>query len=104
MTLETAADHPALRELVEEHYREWERVIGARMVAGGIAPATAAALARLLLAAIEGALILARAYRDTSPITDVAQTLLASVAPTPSSRMPTTGARGARPGGGRRSR
>jgi TetR/AcrR family transcriptional repressor of lmrAB and yxaGH operons len=75
VTLETAAEHEALRALSAEHFRAWEALIEARLCAGGVARTQAAPLATLVLSSIEGALILARAYRDTTPLRRVAATL-----------------------------
>jgi TetR/AcrR family transcriptional repressor of lmrAB and yxaGH operons len=75
VTLETAAEHEALRALSAEHYRGWEALIEARLCAGGVAAARAAPLATLVLSSVEGALILARAYHDTTPLRRVAASL-----------------------------
>ena len=83
VTLETAAEHEALRALSAEHFRGWEALIEARLRAGGVAAAQAAPLATLVLSSIEGALILARAYHDTTPLRRVAASLGQAYAPDP---------------------
>ncbi|WP_428263952.1 TetR/AcrR family transcriptional regulator [Haliangium sp.] len=77
-TLEAAADNDAVQEVSERHYRDWEQAIAARLRAHGVGETGAAEFARFCLAAIEGALLLARAYRDVSPLRDTARMLALS--------------------------
>jgi AcrR family transcriptional regulator len=53
----------------------WRGVIATALTRDGVAPARARRLATLVLAAFEGAIILARAQRDTSPLDEVEQEL-----------------------------
>lgn len=52
-------------------FARWTGLIGARLVADGIAPDRAGELATLVIAALEGALVLARAARDVGPLDGV---------------------------------
>lgn len=72
VTLETAAQNEALRAVSAEHFRGWEALIAGRLVAGGVDPARAGPLATLVLSGVEGAMLLARAYRDVAPLERVA--------------------------------
>jgi len=88
VTLETAADHEALRALSAEHFHGLEDMIAARLTAGGLAAGKAATLATLVLSSLEGALILARAYHDTAPLHRVAAALGQAVAAAPVAAAP----------------
>jgi TetR/AcrR family transcriptional repressor of lmrAB and yxaGH operons len=79
VTLEVAAENPGVREVAEHGYKSWEALIAARLGAGGIAAARAESLATLVLSSVEGALILSRAYADTTPLRRVAAQLAALV-------------------------
>lgn len=70
------AGHPDERTAAAvEHaataFRRWTDLIGARLVADGSPPDRAGALATLVIAALEGALVLARATRDVAPLDGV---------------------------------
>jgi TetR/AcrR family transcriptional repressor of lmrAB and yxaGH operons len=88
VTLETAAQNETLRATVAEHYRSWETFIAARAVAAGVPAAQSERLATFLLSSIEGALILARAYHDTTPLERVAALLKRSFKPKAKKRAP----------------
>lgn len=75
VTLETAADNPALRGVAAEQYRGWEALISERLCAEGMPAERADAVATLVLSSIEGALLLSRAYHDTAPLERVAALL-----------------------------
>jgi TetR/AcrR family transcriptional repressor of lmrAB and yxaGH operons len=75
VTLETAAENEALREVAAEHYRGWEELISERLRAEGMPAERAGAAATLVLSSIEGALLLSRAYHDTTPLRRVAALL-----------------------------
>jgi TetR/AcrR family transcriptional repressor of lmrAB and yxaGH operons len=75
VTLETAADNPVLRAVAAEQYRGWETLISERLRAEGLAAEQADAAATLVLSSIEGALLLSRAYHDTTPLKRVAALL-----------------------------
>ncbi|MBJ8338173.1 TetR/AcrR family transcriptional regulator [Antrihabitans sp. NCIMB 15449] len=75
VTLETAHTSPALAQVCGAALTSWREIIAESLVRHGLAPADAVPLATLILAAIEGALLLARATRDVTPLHDVAQQL-----------------------------
>lgn len=57
--------------VAHEAFTRWTSAIAARLVAEGRTPERARALATAALAAVEGAILLARAHRSTQPIDDV---------------------------------
>jgi AcrR family transcriptional regulator len=69
------ADQP-LHTVVAAAFADWRRVLAHAFEHDGATPSAARRLAALVIAAVEGALMLARAERDTRPIDDVAQELL----------------------------
>lgn len=75
VTLEAAGASEAIRAACQTTYQEWHRVIRDRLTDAGVTQARAGALATLVLAAVEGALILSRARRDTEPLHSVAAEL-----------------------------
>lgn len=81
VALETAANHPALQAVVADRYGALERIIAERLAAAG-AP-DPGALALLVLGALEGALLLARAHRDASVVRLVARQLAGLLARAP---------------------
>ncbi len=58
-----------------ELFRSWCDLLAAQLEAAGIPAPQRAPMATLILSAIEGALLLARAYRDPEPLYQVAVTL-----------------------------
>ncbi len=58
-----------------EAFDRWRALIAGRLVDDGIPRRTAADLAALVVSALEGALVLARASRDTAPLDAVARQL-----------------------------
>jgi TetR/AcrR family transcriptional repressor of lmrAB and yxaGH operons len=70
--LETAPQSPAITAAGRRAIDGWIEVIGGALAAGGVAPREATRRAQLVVAAMEGALILARIRRSTRPILDVA--------------------------------
>lgn len=76
--LETAADEPALAAAGEVALASWHARIAERFRADGLPDAEAAARAEIVVAAVEGALLLARVQRSAAPIRRVLGTLAAS--------------------------
>ncbi len=68
VALEAAAQSEVLQTTCGASYRAWEQVIAASLRKHGVATREARGLASLILSAIEGALLLSRAYRDTKPL------------------------------------
>lgn len=66
---------PEVADLVRRILQRWHEGLAGVLVADGFAPARADRLATLVVAAIEGAIILARASGDAAPLDDVAAEL-----------------------------
>jgi TetR/AcrR family transcriptional repressor of lmrAB and yxaGH operons len=77
ITLEAATMSEAVRETAESVFSSWLAVLQKRLLATGLNAADAERRALFVLAAIEGALILARARRDTGPLMVVREELVA---------------------------
>lgn len=75
-----AAEEPALLARAAEVFRAWRSELGALLETGGVPAAQAPGLAAMLIAASEGAVILARAERSFEPFDLVAAGMLAQVA------------------------
>jgi TetR/AcrR family transcriptional repressor of lmrAB and yxaGH operons len=71
---------PELQEICRQAFEEWIGLFRGRFESAGIPPARAASLALLVEAAMEGLLLIARAWRDTGALRDVAAELAALVA------------------------
>ncbi len=71
--LETAPDSPALTAAGKAALEGWMEVIAGVFARAGHKPADAQRQARSLIGAVQGALILARIWRDAEPIRDVAR-------------------------------
>jgi AcrR family transcriptional regulator len=52
-------------------FERWQQVLAQRLVADGVSAPRARELAVLVIASIEGALVMARAHRDAEPLDDV---------------------------------
>jgi TetR/AcrR family transcriptional repressor of lmrAB and yxaGH operons len=79
VTLETASRSPAVQNAAAAVFDSWIESLDQRLLAGGLDAGTARRRAVLVLAAIEGALILARARRDLEPLAAVREELVALV-------------------------
>jgi TetR/AcrR family transcriptional repressor of lmrAB and yxaGH operons len=80
VTLEAAAGSEPVRLTAERVFSSWLSELESALVAEGAEPEAARRRAMLVLAAAEGGLLLARAQRDTAPLTavrDELQNLLA---------------------------
>jgi TetR/AcrR family transcriptional repressor of lmrAB and yxaGH operons len=71
--LETAPQSPTITTAGQRAIDGWIDVIGGVLARGGMERRAARSRAQLIIAAMEGALILARIRRSTRPILDVAQ-------------------------------
>jgi TetR/AcrR family transcriptional repressor of lmrAB and yxaGH operons len=80
-TLEVAATNPTVQRVVSAHYRALEDIIAERVIAAGVPADRARPAALLLLSALEGALVLARAHRDGDIIRQIAAQLASLVPP-----------------------
>jgi AcrR family transcriptional regulator len=77
VALEVSSTHPRLREACAEVFSGWIAGGTERFAAAGLPEATARELAIAMIAALEGAFVLARALRSTEPL-DVAGELIAA--------------------------
>jgi TetR/AcrR family transcriptional repressor of lmrAB and yxaGH operons len=77
VALEGASESEAVRAAAARAFDAWLAALGARFLLAGLDEDTAARRALLVLSAIEGALILARARRDLAPLQAVREELLA---------------------------
>ncbi|MCE7008990.1 TetR/AcrR family transcriptional regulator [Kibdelosporangium philippinense] len=73
VALDAASESEQIRQACDSAYVSWERVIAGRLEQQGIADAEA--LATTVLAAIEGALLLARTRKDLAPLRHVGEHL-----------------------------
>ncbi|GAA1705858.1 TetR/AcrR family transcriptional regulator [Fodinicola feengrottensis] len=73
------ADSPTVRSACDSGYAGWLASITDHLTQAGLAEATAAELAVLVLSGLEGALLLARTRQDTAPLVQVANRLAAVV-------------------------
>ena len=80
MILDGSAGLAELEQLCRQTFERWIEMLRKSFAAAGIPTRRSASLALLVVAAIEGALLIARAYRDCAPITDMAAELEATVA------------------------
>jgi len=77
VTLEAASSSAAVRAAAADAFDAWLAALAARLVRAGLDEQAATRRATLVLAAIEGALILARARRTLEPLHAVREELLA---------------------------
>lgn len=75
VALDAAADSEPIREACATAYVSWRDLIVEFLVRQGIAAERAPGLATTVLAAVEGALLLARTQRDVAPLRQVAADL-----------------------------
>ncbi len=75
VALEVANDDPDLRAATRRAYERWAAPLAERLRADGHPAPAAASLARGAVAALEGALVMCRAFGDAGPLRDVAATL-----------------------------
>jgi TetR/AcrR family transcriptional regulator, lmrAB and yxaGH operons repressor len=73
--LETSAQSDTLGAATRNIFRNWEREIACGLQRFGIAAEDAEGMATILLSQLEGALLLARTYRDTTPLRRAEQAL-----------------------------
>ncbi len=66
---------PGARQAAADAFKSWEGQIADALTPHGIPPTRARALATLMIASIEGAVVLARAERSTAPLKRVATEL-----------------------------
>jgi len=79
VALEASASSEPVRQACADHFATWRRVLGERLRGAGLPAAQAERHATFVLAAVEGALLLARVERDVTPLRVVGKTLRAMV-------------------------
>ncbi|ADB54087.1 TetR/AcrR family transcriptional regulator [Conexibacter woesei] len=72
---EAPDDLPALTDAAAAAFARWEEALAASLRRAGVPRARARRLATIVVAAIEGAVVLSRARRDTRPLDDVGKEL-----------------------------
>ncbi|WP_044372870.1 TetR/AcrR family transcriptional regulator [Streptomyces noursei] len=80
VTLDAAADSEPIRLACAEGYDSWRTLLADFFTEQGLAADRADALATVVLASIEGALLLAKARHDTAPLRAVADHLRTTLA------------------------
>lgn len=75
VALESASQLPALQAVCSASYARWQQLIEDTLREAEMAAPQAAAMANLVLCAVEGALLLSRVHHDTTPIRAVGQQL-----------------------------
>lgn len=75
VALEAAAQVPALQAVCSAAYGRWQALIEGYLASAGVPAERARSLGNLVLAAIEGALLLSRAHADTTPLRRVGDEL-----------------------------
>lgn len=70
--LDLAGEPSALVEVCRRAVVDWQRILREGLTAAGAVEGRAASLATTIVAAVEGALLLARAERDTAPLDTIA--------------------------------
>jgi TetR/AcrR family transcriptional regulator, lmrAB and yxaGH operons repressor len=66
------SQEPRAREVAGEIFADWQRLVAAALRGHGVAPARARSISALLLASLEGAIIVCRAQRSLRPLERVA--------------------------------
>lgn len=72
IAMETAATSETLRQTCDRIYTEWQACFADKLRSGGIAPDRSDRMATLIIAAIEGGVILCRTNRSATPLVRVA--------------------------------
>lgn len=72
---DTAATSDTLREAVGKAFEGWRRPVAETLEQLGVPSARSASLAVLMLSALEGAIVLARAHQDVAPLDTVVEEL-----------------------------
>ena len=83
VALEVSADEPTLGAACRDAYVDWQALLAERLVRDGLDEALARDRAELILASIEGALLLAKVHRDRGPLRRLAGTLPLLLTPHP---------------------
>lgn len=83
VALDAASSHETLADATGRALRTWTDLLAEALEAEGRAPAEAHGLATLVIAAIEGTIVMAKGEQSTEPIATTRDVLRAMLAPTP---------------------
>jgi len=75
IAMETAASSSVLRETCHRIYEDWQAAFADKLLSGNIPPERARTMATLIIASIEGGVILCRTSRSPQPLIDIADEL-----------------------------
>jgi len=73
IAMETASGSEALRETCDRIYMEWRAAFADKLAGGGLDATQAHSIATLIIAAIEGGVILSRTSRSPEPLQHIGQ-------------------------------
>jgi TetR/AcrR family transcriptional repressor of lmrAB and yxaGH operons len=73
IAMETAATSPVLREACERIYAGWQAVFAEKLMRGGLKEHHSRRIAALIIAAIEGGVILCRTSQTRLPLEDIGE-------------------------------
>lgn len=73
IALESASTNDQLREACHQAYQSWQEAFAQKLRAGDFGEARSRQLAALIIAALEGAIILSRSQRSPQPLLDIAE-------------------------------
>jgi AcrR family transcriptional regulator len=79
VAVESHDDAPELRAAADRAFGQWEDAFAGSLRRAGVAPARSARLASLVVAAVEGAIVVSRARQDPQPLLDVGRELEATL-------------------------
>ncbi len=71
IAMETASTNPVLRQICQRIYSEWQDVFAQKLQSGGLSELRAKRMAALIIAAIEGGIILCRTSQSREPLEQV---------------------------------
>ncbi len=80
IAMETASTNDTLRDTCQNIYTEWQNAFAEKMIEGGMNSVRAKRLAVLIIASIEGGVILCRTKQSKEPLEQIAEELYISIA------------------------
>lgn len=75
IALEAASTNDQLREACQQAYRSWQEAFAEKLSQGGFPEARSRRLSVVIIAALEGGIILSRSQRSPQPLLDIAEEL-----------------------------
>jgi TetR/AcrR family transcriptional repressor of lmrAB and yxaGH operons len=76
VALETAANNDRLRQVCDAVYISWQTAFAEKLLENGFSQGQSERLASLIIAAIEGGILLSRTSRSPKPLENIADELL----------------------------